>query len=87
MEEALAEANNQIKLTEQEQSTHAARDEKIAKAFEIVQDQLGYMIQCREDAHIPVAELLKREKKARAAKEGAKADEDEGERLTARHYG
>ena len=34
------------------------------------------MIQCREDAHIPVAELLKREKKARAAKEGAKADEE-----------
>ena len=70
LEEALAEANNQIKLTEQEQSTHAARDEKIAKAFEIVQDQLGYMIQCREDAHIPVAELLKREKKlARQSKE------------------
>ena len=76
LEEALAEANNQIKLTEKDQNSYAARDEKIAKASDIVNEQLKFMIQCREDAHILIAELLKREKKARAAAEGAKADEE-----------
>ena len=73
LEEALAEANNQIKLTEKEQNSHAARDEKIAKASDIVNEQLKFMIQCREDAHIPIAELLKREKESTRSRRRSKS--------------
>jgi hypothetical protein len=76
LEEAVAEANNQLKIVEAEQSTHGAKDDNLIKALDVVKEQLKYMIECREDAHVPVAELMRRQKQENdKAASAAKDDE------------
>ena len=79
-EEALHTAEQALIQCKRGQKERAKEDERLDIALEILEHELKLIVATKNDAHVSIADMLKREQ-MRKAREGNQADEEERKKL------